>query len=440
MQVAKFHGINDGRETKMGWKSKWLVTFLVSFLLGTLYSVLIGLISHPLWPSFIAWPVMTALLWFAFWKFNLLRLSGYLAILPVSILAFEIVRSIIHPTAYAHRYLSLDRSHYTPGTRVVASQKDLALEKDVDGGELKKTLIGKDGFRADPGTGQGNPERCGLVLIGDSMIYGSGLPYSDTLRPVLAAMGADACIFGVTGNAPVDYLSTLKYVANRIEKGAHIAIYLCSYNDFVNLNKYMRRRFRGLSNSVEPLAELIAYADDWRRTTFVYNLLGQKSVVPVSQLPRWQIKLGETKTLDFHPRHDPARYTSPRPLNKGERASVKFFLQGLQDAVRDRSWHVSIVILPDSDEVMTNLARQSVTFQNLDPRRADALEICRTFAFGCEDFTSYLYQRVLAEGRNPYVIDNLHFSAFGNQVVAGHFLAITKRRLNGSKAGRSQLN
>ena len=35
------------------------------------------------------------------------------------------------------------------------------------------------------------------------MIYGSGLPYSDSLRPVLAAMGSDACVFGVTGNAPV---------------------------------------------------------------------------------------------------------------------------------------------------------------------------------------------------------------------------------------------
>ena len=411
----------------MDWKLKGLVTFLASFLLGALYSFLIGLIGRHLWPVFIAWPVITVLLWFAFWKFNLLRFSGYLAILPVSVLVFEIVRSIVHPTPYAHRYLALDRSHYIPGTRVVASQKDLAPEGDDYGSELHDTLIGKDGFRADPITGQGNPGRCGLVLIGDSMIYGSGLPYSDTLRPALAAMGADACIFGVTGNAPVDYLSTLKYVANRIEKGSHIAIYLTAHNDFVNLNKYMRRRFRGLSDSVEPLAELIAYADDWRRTTFVYNLLGQKSIIPISQLPRWQIKLGETKTLDFRSSHDPARYTSPQPLNKGQRASLKFFLQGLQDAVRDRSWHVSIVILPDSDEVMTNLARQSVTFQNLDPRRADALEICRTFAFGCEDLTSYFYQRVLAEGRNPYSTDNLHFSAFGNQVVAEHFMTVTKR-------------
>lgn len=424
----------------MRLKSKGLIAFLASLPLGVLYFALIGLISRALWSAFIAWPIITLVLWIAFWKFNLLRFSAYLAVLPVSILAFEIVRSIVHPIPYAHRYMSLDRSHYIPGTRVVASQKGIVPKPDSYGRGSEETLIGKDGFRADPNTGQGNPDRCDLVLIGDSMVYGSGLRYSDTLRPVLAAMGANACIFGVTGNAPIDYLSTLKYVANRIEKGAYIAIYVYAYNDFVNLNKYMRRRSLGLSNSFEPMAELIAYADNWRRTTFVYNLLGEKSNIPISQLPGWQIKLGKTKTLNFRSSHDPARYTSPQPLNKGQRASLKLFFQGLQNAIRDRSWHVSIVILPDSDEVMTNLARQSVTFQNLDPRRADASEICRTFAFGCEDFTSHLYQRVVAEGRNPYITDNLHFSAFGNQVVAGHFLAITKRRLDESKAGRSQPN
>lgn len=416
----------------MAWKLKGLMTFLVSFLLGALYSVLIGLISRPSWTFFIVWPVMTVLLWFTFWKFNLLRLSGYLAVLPVSILAFEIVRTIINPTPYARRYLSLDRSHFIPGTRIVASQNDIVPEPDSYGRELKEILIGEDGFRADPSTGQGNPERCGLVLIGDSMIYGAGLPYSDTLRPVLATMSADACIFGVTGNSPTDYLSTLKYVTNRIEKGAHIAIYLYTYNDFVNLNKYMRRRFRGLSNSFEPLAELIAYTDDWRRTTFVYSLFGRKADTPTSQLPRWQIKLGGPKTLNLYFPHDPARYTPPPPLNKEERASLKFFLQGLQSAVRDRSWHLSIVIIPDNDEFVANLARQSVTFQNLDPRRADALEICRTFPFGCENLTSYLYKRTLAEEKYPYLVNDRHFSAFGTRVVAEHFLAVTRRSLSGS--------
>lgn len=416
----------------MAWRLKGLTMFLTSSLLGTSYAVLIGLVSHSLWSALIACPVITLLLWFAFWKLNLLRFSGYLAVLPVSILAFEIVRSIIHPTPYAYRYMSLDRSHYIPETHIVASQQNLAVDENDYGWELKETFIGRDGFRADPSTGQGNPERCNLALIGDSMIYGSGLQYSDTLRPVLAATGTDACVFGVTGNAPIDYLSTLKYVANRIEQGSHIAIYLYAYNDFVNFNKYMRRRFRGLSGLIGPLAELIAYADDWRRTTFVYNLFGPKSNIPISQLPRWQINLGGTKSLNFYSPHDPARYTPPPALDKGKRASLKFFLQELNNVARDRSWHLSIVIIPDNDEFMSNLARQSATFQNLDPRRTGALEICRTFPFGCEDLTSYLYERTLVEAKIPFFAGNRHFSAFGTRVVAEHFLSVTKRRLGGS--------
>lgn len=403
------------------------MAFLTSLFLGLLYSALIGLISRALWSAFIVWPVITLLLWITFWKFNLLRFSAYLAVLPLSILVFEIVRSLMHPATYAFRYLSLDRSHYTPGVRIVGSQTGISPEPGHYGRGAKEILIGKDGFRADPDTGQGNPERCGLALIGDSMIYGSGLSYSETLRPVLAAMGADACVFGVTGNAPIDYLSTLKHVAKRIEKGAHIAIYLYTYNDFIKLNKYMRRHFRASSNSFELVAGFIAYADDWRRTTFTYKLFGTKSNVPPSQWPLWQIKLGETKTLEFYSRHDPARYVPPPPLNEQQRVSLKFSLQELRNFVHDQSWRVSLVILPDNDEVMGNLARQAVALQALDPRRADALAICRTFPFGCEDITTYLYERTLAEGKNLYFMDNRHFSAFGTRVVAEHFMTVTKR-------------
>ena len=179
----------------MTLKSKGLTTFLVSFLLGTLYSALIGLISHLLRTPFIAWPILTTLFWFSLWRFNLLRFLGYLAVLPVSILAFEIVRTIIYPTIYASRHMFLDRSHYIPGVRIAMSQNNqIPPVADRYGWGLNEILIGKDGFRADPDTDQGNPERCGLVLIGDSMIYGSGLPYSDTLRPQLAKMGADAAV------------------------------------------------------------------------------------------------------------------------------------------------------------------------------------------------------------------------------------------------------
>ena len=110
----------------------------------------------------------------------------------------------------------------------------------------------------------------------------------------------------------------------------------------------MRRRARGLSNYFRPLAELMAYADDWRRTTFVYSLVARKPNVPISQLPRWEIKLGGTKTLNFSSPHDPAHYNPPPPLDKEERASFQFFLQDLHRFVRNQSWHISIVIIPDN--------------------------------------------------------------------------------------------
>lgn len=406
------------------------MTFLVSFLLGTLYAALIGLISHALWTPFIAWPILTALLWFSLWRFNLLRFSGYLAVPPVAILVFEVVRTTIYPTPYAYRYVSLDRSHYVPGVHIVAPKnEEIPNMPDRYGWNLKEVLIGEDGFRADPDTGAGNPKRCGLILIGDSMIYGAGLAYPDTLGPQLAKMGADACVFGVTGNAPIDYGSTLKYVADRIEKGAHIAIYLYAYNDFVNINKYLRRRVRALSNSFDRLAALIAYIDDWRRTTFIYSLFQRKSNVSTSQLPVWQIKLDGTNILPFYSRHDPAIYIPPPPLTKGKIASLRFFLVKLRKIARNQPMRVSVVILPDNDEFMANLARQSATFQDLDPRRRDALEICHAFPFGCEDLTSYLYQRTRAEGRSPYFMNNRHFSAWGTRIVAEHFLASTKLAL-----------
>lgn len=406
------------------------MTFLVSFLLGTLYAALIGLISHALWTPSIAWPILTALLWFSLWRFNLLRFSGYLAVPPVAILVFEVVRTTIYPTPYAYRYVSLDRSHYVPGVRIVApTNEEIPNMPDRSGWNQKEVLIGEDGFRADPDTGAGNPKRCGLILIGDSMIYGAGLAYPDTLGPQLAKMGADACVFGVTGNAPIDYVSTLKYVADRIEKGAHIAIYLYAYNDFVTINKYLRRRVRALSHSFERLAALIAYIDDWRRTTFIYSLLRRKSNVSTSELPVWQIKLDGTNTLQFYSRHDPAIYTPPPPLTKGELASLRFFLVKLRKIARNQPMRVSLVILPDNDEFMANLARQSATFHDLDPRRRDALEICHASPFSCEDLTSYLYQRTRAEGRSPYFMNNRHFSAWGTRIVAEHFLASTKLAL-----------
>ncbi|SRR5713226_1246262 len=149
--------------------------------------------------SIIAWPIWIILFWLLLWKFKLLRYSGYLAALPLSILIFDVTRTIVKPPVYAFQFMALDRSHCTPGTRLI---KRNSMRSDPEGtdNKVREILIGEDGFRADPETGTGNPARCHDVLIGDSMIYGSASPYSDTLRPVLELRGVDACVFAVTGN------------------------------------------------------------------------------------------------------------------------------------------------------------------------------------------------------------------------------------------------
>jgi len=196
---------NDGQQISMTLKLKGLLTFVAALLSGTLYAGLIGLITYPLRASLISWPIWVGLFWIVLWRFKLVRYAGYFAVLPLSILTFEFVRTISHPPIYAFQYMSLDRSHYTPAIHVKNGGN--SLSQNGDGKERNVTTIqlGEDGFRADPETGKGNPMRCREVLIGDSMIYGSGLPYSDTLRPVLAEMGVDACVFGVTGNSPIPF-------------------------------------------------------------------------------------------------------------------------------------------------------------------------------------------------------------------------------------------
>jgi hypothetical protein len=162
---------------------KALGIFVLSVLMGTLYAGLIGLIFRSQAAPVFSWPVWISLFWLAFYKFDLLRFSGFIAVLPVSLLAFEVVRSVRYPGTSADRHRSLDRSHFTPGLEA----KNPKLSDHSNG--PREILIGRDGFRADPETGRGNPERCRFVLIGDSMIYGTGLAYPLTLGPVLADMG-----------------------------------------------------------------------------------------------------------------------------------------------------------------------------------------------------------------------------------------------------------
>jgi hypothetical protein len=285
-------------------------------------------------------------------------------------------------------------------------------------------MIGDDGFRADPATGRGNPDRCANALIGDSMIYGSGLPYPLTFGPALAELGLRACVFGVSGNSPVDYLATLRYVAPRIEPGAHIAFYLYAYNDFVSLRKYWGRGFLSLSNYFPALFEWAALFDGWRQTTLLYSLV--RAERPLGESIPWQYNLGPGRVTILYDR-DPARYASPKPLNKRQFTALKYFFQGVIEISRDRSWRVSIVIHPDDAEIYANLARGNQRFVDLDPRRAGGLQVCRDYAFVCEDISSYIYERFVSTGNNPYFSNNRHFSAYGTRVVAEHYVALAQR-------------
>ena len=398
---------------------KGLGVFVLSLLMGTLYAALVGLIARSLAGPLIAFPIWIGLFWLAFRKFNLLRFTGFIAVLPVSLLIFEVVRSVRHPGMNADLVRSFDRSHYTPGFRV----KNPYLSDHIEG--PKEILVGRDGFRADPETGQGNPERCRFVLIGDSMIYGTGLDYPLTLGPMLGSMGLRACIFGVTGNSPLDYLATLKYVADRIEPGAYVAFYIYAYNDFVGLNLFVKRGVLVASNWFHKLFEGIFYFDRWRQATWTYSLFHGWHTPPPPKLYQFEIVKGQPIRVLYN--RDPAIYVEPKPLTKRQRAAFNFFLERLDEFVKGRPWHVFVLIHPDDGEIYANFARLSPGFVDLDPRRADGLKMCNEFSFRCEDLSRIIYERSFAAGKNPYLDYDRHFSPFGNRIVAEHFAALTKR-------------
>ena len=421
----------------MALKLKGLWTFVAALILGTLYAGLVGLVTYPLRSSLISWPIWIGLFWTALWRFKLLRYAGFFAALPLSIFGFEFVRTTTHPPIYAFQHMSLDRSHYKPGIHV--TNKGKSLSENGNGKEVSAIHIGEDGFRADPETGKGNPARCHDVLIGDSMIYGSGVPYSDSLRPVLTKMGMDACVFGVTGNSPIDYLATLNFVQDRMDNDSHLAIYVYVYNDFVNLNKYMERWLRGVSPSTGVLTDLINYYDEWRRTTLMQTLLRSSTAAakPADQL--WHLRIGETKEIRVYSPHDPSRYQPAPPLDRGQRATFQFFLQRLRSLVANRSWRVSIVLIPDSEEILTNLANSSSTFRDFDHRRVEALKICVASEFDCRDLAPYLYGHILAEGQSPYLVRDRHFSPFGNRIVGEHYILMAKSNSQLAQLNRSPI-
>jgi hypothetical protein len=410
--------------SNMRISSKRLVVFLLSVFLGTLYAFVVGLISKNMDGPLISWPIWIAVFWFIFWKFNFLRFVGFIAALPIALLAFESLWTLRHPGMNAEVYKAFDRSHYTPGLRFTATRTNEADHPRPSGG-ARNILIGKDGFRADPETEEGNPDRCQFALIGDSMIYGSGLPYTLTLGPILRRLGLHPCVFGVTGNSPVDYLSTLKYVGDRIEPGAYVVFYLYAYNDFVSLNKYVTRGFLTTSNRFQRLFQWSFYFDQWRQTTWTYSLVHTRRAPPQRRL--WQYQIGQGEPIKILYTRDPGQYVTPEPLNDRQRLALKFFFTSLNEVARGHSWRIVIVIHPDDAEIYANFARRSQVFMDMDPRRADGLSICKEFSFVCEDMSRYIYERSIAAGENPYFPHDRHFSPFGTRIVAEHFLALTRR-------------
>jgi hypothetical protein len=407
---------------------------LVSLITGILYAVVVGLFAAPLRAPLIALPVLTALFWLVFWKFNAFRFAGFLWALPVAVIAFELFWSATSPGMVADRYTAADRSHYKSGR--VKRPSPAGADAGIYGAGLSEMFFGADGFRADPETGKGNPERCHFALIGDSMVYGSGLPYPKTFGPVLAEMGVRACVFGVTGNSPIDYLATARYVADRIEPGGYVAFYLYAYNDFVNLNKYASRGMLSLSKRFPRVFAWAAAFDNWRQSTFTFSRFTAKrssrdgARCPTCAAGResgtvWQYDFGKSRIKIYYP-HDPAQYEPPKPLNGQKRAALQLFFDGVRKLARGRSWRAAMIIHPDESEFYANVARRAASFADLDPRRADALKICHEYGFSCADISRHIYKRTLEEGENPYFANNRHFSIAGTRIVAESFVAQAK--------------
>ena len=401
-----------------------LAIVLVAIVVGTLYAVLVALMSGALRGALIAWPIMIALYWTLFGPFKLTRFVGCILIAPVALIGCEFYYSARRPGMVADHYMTLDRSHYFPGTRVKSPSLN-RTDPDASGWKLDEVFIGADGFRADPDSGHGNPQRCQYVLIGDSMIYGSGLVYRDTLGPVLSELGIQPCVFGVTGNSPADYLSTLNYVANRIAPGAFIAFYIYAYNDFVGINKFMTRRARGLAGRFPVIADWTEQFDRWRRATFTFSWFHAPRARP--QMKRWQYAVGGGKQVKFVYAQDPQNYDPPRALDERQRLALKLFFDGVAPTAQQRNWRIAMVIHPDHAEIYANLARGAQTLEDLDPRRAGALAMCKATSFACEDISGWIYQRMIGAGQNPYFTDDRHFSRFGTRIVAENFIALVKR-------------
>lgn len=407
-----------------------LGNFLLAVLIATSYAIFAATLTSRLQGVLIAWPINVVLVWLLLEKFKLHRFVGFILVPPVALLGFQFYVSRGQSSAVADKFMVYDRSHYVPGTKL-ADGAYKQNDPDAYGWQLAEVLIGTDGFRADPASGSGNPKNCRYVLIGDSMVYGSGLLYAHTLGPVLQEIGLQACVFGVTGNSPADYLSTLHFVADRIAADAYVAFYIYAYNDFVGLNKYLTRRTRGYTRLFPALAEWTAGFDRWRRGTIMYSWLHAPREAPATRL--WRYPIGDGKSIELVAATDPSDYQKPPALDTSKREMFQYFLDGVRATAKERQWQIAMVIHPDHSEIYANLARGRV-FEDLDPRRAGALEICQAAKFICQDISGLLFDQMISQGRNPFFTDDRHFSRFGTRIVAQHFVSLVTRASATSKS------
>jgi len=227
------------------------------------------------------------------------------------------------------------------------------------------------------------------------------------------------------GNSPLDYLSTLQFVANRIEPGAQVTFYVYSGNDFVSTNLFIERKVLSLANSLHKLFEWANFFDQWRQASWTYALFRGREA-RVAQKKTWRYEISHGQTLTVISERDPARYVAPKSLSAPQIAGFKYFLNRLEEAVHDQPWQTTVAVLPVDAEIYANLIRRAPEFVDFDVRRAEALEMCKGFSFRCEDLSRYIYQRALAAGKSPYFENDTHFSPFGIRLVAEHFAAMTK--------------
>jgi hypothetical protein len=201
-------------------------------------------------------------------------------------------------------------------------------------------------------------------------------------------------------------------------------MYIYVYNDFVSLTKYLERSTRGISPSFARIFGLFHYYDDWRRTTFIQAFLRRTTTSPKPPSSTWRLNVRESKELTVDWPHDPSQYPVAPRLSREQRATFLFFLEQLKATVDNRRWQVSIVFIPDNEEMLANLARPSLGYRDLDQRRIEAMKICVDNWLDCRDLSRYMFERAIAEGKSPYLLKDRHFSLFGNQVLAEHYGSI----------------